>query len=92
MPPKKSGAVTPTAETEPVKKTWGDGGLFGNRALGSLFLMLVCPGFVITTWYTYFKLEGSIYRLVNEILDQKLMFFYNIWPTPFGSIYFYTYF
>jgi len=34
------------------KTTWGSGGLIGNRTLGSLFLMLTCPLFLLSFWYT----------------------------------------
>lgn len=80
------------------KTSWGSGGLFGNRALGSLFLVLVCPAFVITSWYTCSVLDGSIVKLavaiqqlLTEAYDKKSLMvlfetWYANWPTPFDPV------
>jgi len=51
-----------------AKKTWGSGGLFGNRSLMSLLLVLLCPYFVITLWFVCKHCNGSLLELSNKIL------------------------
>ena len=79
------------------KTTWGSGGLFGNRALGSLILMLVCPAFVIISWYTCKNLDGHVLKLfsgtsdivLKAVADKSPMIllktWYNNWPNPFNA-------
>lgn len=69
---------------EEEKKSWGSGGFFGNRALGSLFLMLVTPIFCLTFWHTCFNYEGSFLKLFYDILDRGFdKFLIEVWPSPF---------
>jgi 7-dehydrocholesterol reductase len=66
------------------KKSWGSGGLFGNRALGSLMLMLVTPIFCLTFWYTCQHHDGSFEKLWNYVRAVGLkQFLIEVWPTPF---------
>ena len=66
------------------KTSWGSGGLFGNRALGSLLLMLITPIFVLTLWYTCAVHDGSLGSVANEIINKGPVYFLqNVWPTPF---------
>lgn len=75
-------AVVAAAKEE--KTSWGSGGLFGNRALGSLLLMLVTPIFVLSLWYTCAEHGGSLSSVGNEIVTKGPMYFLsNVWPTPF---------
>lgn len=69
--------------TEAQKKSWGSGGFFGNRALGSLFLMLMTPVFCLTFWYTCYHHNGSFLSLLAELktADPKTMLF-RIMPIP----------
>lgn len=64
-------------------KGWGSGGLFGNRVLGSLLLMLTTPIFCLTFIHTCLHLNGSLQSLYQEI---NSLGFYNfvlrVWPTP----------
>lgn len=58
-----------------------------RNTLGPLFLMLICPPFVMLMWYTNTALEGSLMRLFDLII-QKGFFqtIYTIWqPYFFGS-------
>lgn len=66
------------------KVTWGTGGLFGNRALGSLLLMLFTPIFLLTFIYICTEHKGSFAGLGKEIMNDGVMsFLYNVFPTPF---------
>jgi hypothetical protein len=85
MPPKVKKGTAKGTEVE-KKTTWGSGGLFQNRSLGSLTLILLCPGVVMTFWYTIFKLDGSLEALFSAIMKEGPMFFYNIWPSPFNPL------
>ena len=78
-------AASANGKTEVEKKTsWGSGGLFGNRALGSLMLMLVTPIFVLSLWYTCAEHEGSLSSVGNEIMTKGPVYFLqHVWPTPF---------
>jgi 7-dehydrocholesterol reductase len=66
------------------EKSWGSGGLFGNRALGSLLLLMVTPIFVLTLWYTCAEHDGSFLSVINEVVTQGPIYFLSkVWPTPF---------
>lgn len=72
------------AAVKEEKTSWGSGGLFGNRALGSLLLMLVTPIFVLSLWYTCAEHGGSLSSVCNEIVKKGPVYFLsNVWPTPF---------
>ena len=58
------------AKTSETEKTWGTGGLFGNRSLMSLLLVLACPYFVLTCWHTCLNLDGSVKLLVEQIIKE----------------------
>jgi 7-dehydrocholesterol reductase len=74
--------MTNPADSE--MKSWGSGGLFGNRELGSLMLMLTTPIFCLTFQYTCAKHHGSFFELVNFVQQNGLRaFFDEVWPTPF---------
>lgn len=65
-------------------KGWGSGGLFGNRVLGSLLLMLTTPIFCLTLIHTCLHLNGSFLNLFNEIKTIGVgSFVQQVWPTPF---------
>ena len=69
-------------EAEKIK-TWGSGGLFGNRAFYSLVLMLTTPIFLLTFWYTCYAHKGSFTSLYAEILREGVMpVLFRIWPSP----------
>lgn len=67
------------------KKSWGSGGLFGNRVIGALLLMLTTPTFCLTFWYTCTRHQGSFTSLLNEVTSEHGMakFFSEVYPTPF---------
>ena len=68
---------------EPEVKTWGSGGLFGNRAFNSLLLMLTTPVFCLTFWYTCHEHKGSFASLYEEVVDRGfLTVLFKIWPSP----------
>ena len=68
---------------EPEVKTWGSGGLFGNRAFNSLLLMLTTPVFCLTFWYTCHEHKGSFASLYEEVVDRGfLTVLFKIWPPP----------
>lgn len=67
------------------KKSWGSGGLFGNRALGSLALMVVCPLFCLTFIYTIKELHGSIYGLYDFVVREGVVNFVRaVFGNPFN--------
>jgi 7-dehydrocholesterol reductase len=51
------------------KKSWGEGGLFQNRVLGSLLLMLIPPVFCLTFLHVCNAHNGSFSSLWNEVLS-----------------------
>lgn len=67
------------------KKSWGTGGLFGNRVLGSLFLLTATPIFLLTFWHTCFYLDGSFSALLAQMIELGPRFGYEIWPTPLDT-------
>ena len=68
-------------------KGWGSGGLFGNRVLGSLALMLITPIFCLTFVYTCLHLNGSLLELGKAIRAQgPITFFRGVVPTPFDPV------
>src|SRR3990167_4450728 len=58
-----------------------------RNTLGPLFLMSVCPPFVMLMWYTNTSLNGSALQLWNTISQHGLFTtLYRIWqPYFFGS-------
>ncbi|KTD11192.1 7-dehydrocholesterol reductase [Legionella gratiana] len=58
-----------------------------RNTLGPLFLILVCPIFVMLMWYTNTQLEGSLFALWNLMLQKGfLQSIYSIWqPYFWGS-------
>ncbi|KTD60405.1 7-dehydrocholesterol reductase [Legionella sainthelensi] len=58
-----------------------------RNILGPLFLILVCPVFVMLMWYTNTELEGSLLALWNLMLQNGfLQSIYSIWqPYFWGS-------
>jgi 7-dehydrocholesterol reductase len=72
------------AEHKEEGKGWGSGGLFGQRALGSLFLMLTTPIFCLTFIHTCLHHKGSFGSLLEEIsVMGPVDFIRHVWPTPF---------
>jgi len=66
------------------KKSWGSGGLFGNRALGSLALLLLTPVFVLTFWCCCKNHGGSFLSLFDFAIENGLSkLIADIYPTPF---------
>jgi len=66
------------------KKSWGSGGLIGNRALGSLLLMLTTPIFLLSFWHCCKNFNGSFTAMGNDIATNGFMkFLSEVWPTPF---------
>ncbi|CDZ77173.1 Putative protein-S-isoprenylcysteine methyltransferase [Legionella massiliensis] len=57
-----------------------------RNTLGPLFLILVCPPFVMLMWYSNTKLDGSFYNLwlllTKEGVAQTL---FNVWQPYFGG-------
>ena len=69
------------------KATWGEGGLFSNRALGSLLLILYTQPFCMLFIYTCQELKGSIGLLAKCFYDEGIFpFLFRIWPTPFDPL------
>mmetsp|Transcript_2514 Transcript_2514/g.3910 ORF Transcript_2514/g.3910 Transcript_2514/m.3910 type:complete len:449 (-) Transcript_2514:264-1610(-) len=72
------------AQSEEDKKSWGSGGLFGNRALGSLVLLLLTPVFVLTFWSCCKHHGGSFQSLFSFAIENKFSeVIAEIYPTPF---------
>ena len=57
-------------------KTWGSGGLFANRELGSLFLMVVPPLMVYLLWHAAAG-NGSFMDTLGAIHNQGFINFWN---------------
>ena len=71
-------------ESNQDKKSWGSGGLFGNRALGSLFLLVFTPIFVLTFWHCCKNHAGSFQSLISDALGKGVVtFITDVYPTPF---------
>ncbi len=68
---------------EPEISSWGSGGLFGNRALGSLVLMVFTPAFLLMFWYTCAHQNGSFTDLVHHFQVKGPSAFWDMIPTPF---------
>ena len=67
--------------------SFGDGGLFVHRTLGTLILIIGTPVFVLMFWYACFAHNGSFLSLFEEF--QRLgwyEFFLNAVPTPFDPV------
>ncbi len=58
-----------------------------RHTLGPLFLILLCPPFVMLMWYTNTALDGSLWTLWNLMLQQGIFqTIYSIWqPYFWGS-------
>ena len=58
-----------------------------RNTVGPLFLILVCPIFVMLFWYTNTQLEGSLLALWHLMLQEGfLQSIYSIWqPYFWGS-------
>jgi 7-dehydrocholesterol reductase len=56
-----------TKSTDEDRVTWGDGGLFGNRIVGSLVLILFTPVFITIFLGTAYYYDGDFYKLFDEI-------------------------
>jgi len=72
------------------KKSWGSGGLFGNRAFFSLVLILLCPLFALTFWYTCKEHKGSfidMFKKVSELVKSSDFKGINdLWPNQFNPL------
>ena len=58
-----------------------------RNAFGPIFLMMICPPFVMVMWYTNTMLDGEFSRLVNLMVQTGFMStLYTIWqPFFWGS-------
>lgn len=66
------------------KKTWGTGGFFASRELGSIILITLTPIFCLTLWHTCKNHDGSLRKLGRNIMDYGVLnFLHEVWPTPF---------
>ena len=66
------------------KKTWGSGGLFANRELGSIFLIVVTQVFCIPFILACKNYGGSVTAITSAAMEMGIFkFFVSIWPTPF---------
>ena len=67
--------------------SFGDGGLLGQRWLGSLLLLTLTPLFALTMWYTCFEHNGSVLSLIEEF---NRLGWYNYFskaiPAPFDPV------
>lgn len=71
-------------KVEEEKTTWGSGGLFGSRELGSLLLMLTTPIVGLTMWHTCKNHGGSFTNLYVDFQAHGFNKFWSeVWPTPF---------
>eukprot|EP01038_Epipyxis_sp_PR26KG_P007497 gene7497-10214_t len=67
-------------------KSWGSGGLFGNRELGSLFLLLVSPLFCIAFVVVCCEYHGDVFSFVNAVTSVGIKeYFLTKWPTVFDA-------
>jgi 7-dehydrocholesterol reductase len=71
------------SETE---MTWGSGGLFGNRALGSLFLMSTTPLFLFFVYYLIGTKHGDFGAMWNECNTLGWRIVFKVTPTPFDPL------
>ena len=86
MPPRRSMPRTTKVEKED-KTTWGSGGLFQNRSLGSLALILLCPG---ENTLSCLQLLNSLLLLAHSILIHHAGVVITFWYTLYrldGSLF-----
>jgi 7-dehydrocholesterol reductase len=72
-----------TKQMTQTEMTWGSGGLFGNRALGSLFLMCTTPFFLFTVYYLIGVHNGNFSTFAAEIERDGFDIIWKLWPTAF---------
>ncbi|RYY71836.1 hypothetical protein EON63_21405 [archaeon] len=66
-------------------KSWGSGGLFSNRNLGSLFLMLTTPVFCLTFCYICLHHDGSFTKFIQYVsANGGWKYLAEVWPSPFN--------
>lgn len=67
------------------KTSWGSGGLFASREIGSLALMLFTPIFCLTFWLVCEKHDGSFTSLYQYIVDNGVQqYIKDVFPSPFN--------
>jgi 7-dehydrocholesterol reductase len=77
--------MTNLSENKDDKKSWGSGGFFGERVLGSLALILTTPAVCLLFWYICYKQEGSLLNLLHHVQTVGVFqFVYGEYPTPFN--------
>lgn len=83
--PKVRSNSTSNSEIEDKKTTWGAGGLFASRELGSLALMAFTPIFCLTFWLVCAKYDGSFTKFASMLTNDNGLqtFFTQVLPTPF---------
>jgi 7-dehydrocholesterol reductase len=65
--------------------TWGEGGLFGNRVIGSFILTLGTPIFIVLLTGTCVYYEGSFTKLSKAIYSEGLIpILLDKFPSPFN--------
>jgi 7-dehydrocholesterol reductase len=75
--------MAPTEE----KKSWGSGGLFANRELGSVLLIVFTQIFCVPFILACKNYGGSVTAITQAALEKGVFnFFVEIWPTPFDPM------
>ena len=74
---RESRSATAAKAEEKDMKSWGSGGLFANRELGSLGLMVLPPLFVYLIWYASTKAGGSMMDTLYTIQKMGVMEFWH---------------
>ena len=66
------------------KKSWGNGGFFASRDLGSILLLVLCPIVCFTLWCTCKNYKGSFTSVFDDIVSSGPQnFLKSLIQTPF---------
>jgi 7-dehydrocholesterol reductase len=65
------------------KKSWGSGGLFANRELGSLALIVLTQVFCVPFFLICKDFNGSFSAFGAAAMARGPSFMMEVWPTPF---------
>mmetsp|Transcript_81234 Transcript_81234/g.159431 ORF Transcript_81234/g.159431 Transcript_81234/m.159431 type:complete len:443 (+) Transcript_81234:48-1376(+) len=69
------------------KKSWGSGGLFANRELGSVALIVFTQIFCIPFVLACKDYNGSVTAIATDAMAKGVFkFFIDIWPSPFDPV------
>jgi len=75
-----------TEEKVETKTSWGEGGFFGNRSLGSLALIILCPVFCITLLLICRSKHYLLDDFLKLVQDGKYLSELGEYANPFNAV------